>query len=183
MNLVLIGYRGTGKSAIARRLGKLLSMQAISLDEEIVREAGQSIPELVAASGWVHFRDIEEGICRKFGERDGLVIDCGGGVVEREANFHSLRKGGHVYWLRATPTTIVARIGGDKSRPSLTGSKSFTEEVQEVLARREPLYQRLAHDSIDTDGRDVDDLAGSIAVRFRTTVKDMSVGTREGGQA
>jgi shikimate kinase len=166
VNLVLVGYRGTGKSAIGRRLSDLLHMPRVSLDEEIVRDAGKSIPDLVAASGWPVFRDIEEGICRKFGQRQGLVIDCGGGVVEREANFESLRGGGRVFWLRATPTTIVSRIGGDQSRPSLTGSKSFTEEVEEVLARREPLYRRLAHEDIDTDGRSIEDLAGHIARRF-----------------
>jgi shikimate kinase len=167
VNLVLVGYRGTGKSAIAAKLGKLLSLPRVSLDEEIVREAGKTIPEFVAASGWPAFRDLEERICRKFGGQDGLVIDCGGGVVEREANFESLRAGGRVFWLRAIPSTIVARIGGDQQRPSLTGSKSFTEEVEEVLTRREPLYQRIAHEHIDTDGRSLDDLAGVIAARFR----------------
>jgi shikimate kinase len=176
MNLVLIGYRGTGKSVIARKLGGALAMPVVSLDEEIVREAGKPIPDIVAEFGWVFFRDLEERICSQFGTRQGLVIDCGGGVVERDANYHSLRANGHVFWLRATPTTIVARIGGDKSRPSLTGSKSFTAEVEEVLARREPLYQRLAHDCIDTDGRALDDLAGTIVARFRAVATTAPVG-------
>ena len=167
MNLVLVGYRGTGKSAIARRLGGLLAMPTVSLDNEIVREAGKSISDIVASSGWSHFRDLEERICLKFAARAGIIIDCGGGVVEREANLNALRTGGFVVWLRATPTTIVARIGGDRSRPSLTGSKSFTAEVEEVLARREPLYQRLAHVSIDTDARSLDDLAAAVAIHFR----------------
>ena len=167
MNLVLIGYRGTGKSAIARQLAERLERRAVSLDEEIVRRAGQPIPAIVAAHGWNHFRDLEESVCREFGAQDGLVIDCGGGVVEREANHASLRDKGRVFWLRATPATIVARIGGDNSRPSLTGARSFTEEVEEVLARRMPLYLRLAHETIDTDGRGLDDLANTIARRFR----------------
>jgi shikimate kinase len=167
LNLVLIGYRGTGKSAVARRLGDQLERRVVSLDEEIVRRAGRTIPEIVAAHGWSHFRDLEEAVCRDFGAEDGLVIDCGGGVVEREANGKSLREGGRVFWLRATPTTIVGRIGGDKSRPSLTGTKSFTEEVEEVLQRRTPLYERMSHAVIDTDGRTIEDLAADIARRFR----------------
>jgi shikimate kinase len=159
VNLVLIGYRGTGKSAIARRLGGLLERRAVSLDEEIVRRAGMPIPDIVASHGWPHFRDLEQALCRDFGGQDGLIIDCGGGVVERDANSTSLRAGGLVFWLRATPSTIVARIGGDKTRPSLTGSKSFTEEVEEVLQRRTPLYERMAHATIDTDGRSLEDLA------------------------
>ena len=98
------------------------------------------------------------------------ILDCGGGVVEREANIASLRAGGKVFWLRATPATIVGRIGGDASRPSLTGNKSFTEEVEEVLQRRTPLYERLAHARIDTDGRAVDDLAATIARRFQAAL-------------
>lgn len=169
MNLVLVGYRGTGKSAVARRLSALLGMPAVSLDEEIVRGAGMSIPDLVAKHGWKHFRDLEESICREFGGRDGLVIDCGGGVVEREANMDALRANGKVFWLRATPATIVARIGGDNSRPSLTGGKSFTEEVEEVLERRTPLYQRMADEIVDTDGRSLEGLASGIAARFQST--------------
>lgn len=168
MNLVLVGYRGTGKSAIARRLAWLLGRRAVSLDEEIVREAGMSIPAIVSAHGWSHFRDLEEAVCRKFGAADGLVIDCGGGVVEREGNHVALRRNGRVFWLRASPATIVGRIGGDRSRPSLTGSKSFTEEVEEVLARRTPLYQGICHDVIDTDGRHLDELAAAIASRFQS---------------
>ena len=72
-----------------------------------------------------------------------------------------------MFWLRATPATIVSRIGGDNNRPSLTGTKSFTEEVEEVLVRRRPLYERLAHTAIDTDGRTPEDLADTIARHFR----------------
>lgn len=167
MNLVLVGYRGTGKSVIARRLARMLGRRVVSLDNEIVRRAGKRIPQLVAERGWDHFRDLEEQVCRHFAAEDGQILDCGGGVVEREANVAALRERGRVFWLRATPATIVARIGRDSNRPSLTGEKSFTEEVREVLQRRTPLYQAMAHDVIDTDGRTLDDIAAEIARRWR----------------
>lgn len=167
MNLVLIGYRGTGKSVIGVRLGRLLKMPVVSLDQEIVRHAGRSIPDLVAAHGWPHFRDLEEDVCRRFGERDGQILDCGGGVVERAGNAAVLRVHGRVFWLKASTDTIVGRIGGDKNRPSLTGAKSFTDEVSEVLQRRAPLYQAMAHEVVETDGRKLDDLVALIAERFK----------------
>jgi shikimate kinase len=168
VNLVLVGYRGTGKSVVSRKLSASLRRPMVSLDAELVRAAGRSIPELVQAEGWPAFRDREEEICRRFAAQDGLVIDCGGGVVEREANFAPLRGCGLVVWLKASPAAIVARIGGDAQRPSLTGSKSFTEEVEEVLARRTPLYQRLAHVTVETDGRTIDAVAAEVEEHFRT---------------
>ena len=168
MNLVLVGYRGTGKSVIARRLARMLGRRLVSLDNEIVRLAGKRIPDLVAERGWDHFRDLEEQVCRRFGAEDGQILDCGGGVVEREASVAALREHGRVFWLRAAPTTIVARIGRDSNRPSLTGGRSFTEEVSEVLQRRTPLYQAMAHAVIDTDGRSVADIAAEIAQRWRS---------------
>jgi shikimate kinase len=167
MNLILVGYRGTGKSIVGRHLGTLLGRQVVSLDQEIAGRAGMSIPQIVAAHGWDYFRDLEVAVCTDVAAQPDLVIDCGGGVVEREANITTLRAGGMVFWLRATPATIVSRIGGDNNRPSLTGTKSFTEEVEEVLRRRWPLYERLAQAAIDTDGRTPEDLADTIIRRFR----------------
>ncbi|HID22780.1 MAG TPA: AAA family ATPase, partial [Planctomycetaceae bacterium] len=66
MNVVLVGYRGTGKTAVARRVAEQLGLIVVSLDEEIQRAAGKSIPEIVKERGWPGFRDLEEEIVRKF---------------------------------------------------------------------------------------------------------------------
>ena len=162
MNVVLVGYRGTGKSAVGRRLAEQLGLRVVSLDAELQHQAGKSIPEVVQEVGWPGFRDLEEQIVAAFASQDGQVLDCGGGVIEREANFERLRAAGPVVWLKASTATIVRRIQGDTQRPSLTGAKSFTEEVDEVLQRRTPLYRRIAHHEVDTDGRTVKDIAAEI---------------------
>jgi shikimate kinase len=162
MNVVLVGYRGTGKSACAAQLAIRLGLRVISLDAEIERQAGLRIPDIVAQRGWPGFRDLEEAVVRQAAAQDGWVIDCGGGVVEREANFPVLRAAGPVIWLKATTHTIVGRIQGDTQRPSLTGTRSFTDEVSEVLQRRTPLYQRLADFQVDTDDAGIDAVVGQI---------------------
>jgi shikimate kinase len=163
VNVVLIGYRGTGKSAVAERLARQLDLEAISLDAELVKAAGKSIPAVVEERGWAGFRDLEEEIVRTFASRDGQVLDCGGGVVERESNFAVLRRSAQVVWLTASVATILERIADDDQRPALTTTKSFTEEVEEVLLRRTPLYRRLAHYEVATDGRDLEAIAAVIA--------------------
>ncbi len=155
MNVVLVGYRGTGKSCVARQLAARLGLDVVSLDAEIEREAGQKVPQIVEERGWPGFRDLEEEIVRRYSAQDGRVIDCGGGVIEREANFSVLQAAGPVVWLQASTETIVQRIGGDDQRPSLTGTKSFTDEVAEVLLRRTPRYRQIAQYEVDTDRRDV----------------------------
>lgn len=163
MNLVLVGYRGTGKSTIARELSATLGMPRISLDDELVRRAATSIPNIVATHGWDYFRDLEQALVAELVLESGRILDCGGGVIERPANVTALRNAGTVFWLAASTKTIVDRIGGGADRPALTANMTFTDEVATVLARRDPLYARLAHVRLDTDGVTAKTIAQRIA--------------------
>lgn len=153
MNIVLIGYRGTGKSHVGHLLGEHFSRQVVSMDEEIIKSAGMPIPEIVAKFGWEKFRDMETAEARKLSGLDKLVIDCGGGVIERPENVDILQQNAQVFWLQASVETIVARIGNDTQRPALVEGKTFTEEITEVLERRTPLYRAVAQHIIATDDR------------------------------
>jgi len=151
MNIILIGYRGTGKSVVGKILAERLGMECVSMDEKIVEKAGMPISDIVANYGWAGFRDMESEVAKKLADCKNLIIDTGGGVIERSENIENLKKSGLVVWLKASVDVIVSRIKGDFRRPSLTGTKSFTEEVAEVLERRKPKYAAFAGHEIDTD--------------------------------
>lgn len=163
MNIVLIGYRGTGKSHVGTILAKRYHRPLVSIDAEIVKSAGKSIPEIVAQVGWPAFRDLETAEARKLAGCDDLVIDCGGGVIERPENIAILQENGKVFWLRAEVATIVARIADDNQRPALVAGKTFTEEIAEVLEVRTPKYRAAAHYEIVTDGLTPEAVAAQIA--------------------
>jgi len=163
MNLVLIGYRGTGKSAVARLLGERLGLRVVSLDDEIVRRAGRPIPGIVEQHGWNHFRDLESEVVRDCAAQNGLVVDCGGGVIERPANIEALRRNGRLVWLTASVATIVGRIQGGGERPALTAAQSFTDEVADVLSRRTPGYAAAADFTVNTDRRTPQAVADAVA--------------------
>ena len=166
MNLVLIGYRGTGKSTIGKVLAAKLGRPIVSTDREVVRRAGSSIPDIVAAHGWEHFRDMETAVCEDLAGQDNLVIDTGGGAVLRDQNVNVFKRNGRLFWLTASVETIAGRIGSDTTRPSLTGTKSHVDEIQDVLAQRTPKYLAAADVIVATDGRSIDEVAATILRHF-----------------
>ena len=133
MNIVLIGYRGAGKSAVGRVLAHRLRRELVSTDAEVVKRAGRPIPDIVEHQGWEHFRDLESLVCRDLAGRDNLIIDTGGGAILRPQNVEVLKQNGRFWWLTAGVDTLAGRIKHDSQRPSLTGSRSFVEEIAEVL--------------------------------------------------
>jgi shikimate kinase len=162
MNIILIGYRGTGKSTVATVLASRLGWKRVSTDAEITARAKQSIPDIVQAFGWEYFRDLESEVCQEAGGQDHLIIDTGGGVILRPQNIEALKANGRLFWLTAELSTIEARIGGDTQRPSLTGTKSFIEEIADVLEERRPKYRAAADHVIATDHRTVAQVAEAI---------------------
>ena len=151
MNIVLIGYRGTGKSVVGKLISERLRMECISMDEKIVEKAGMSIPDIVENHGWATFRDMESEVVQELAKRDNIIIDTGGGVIERPENIDVLQANSLIVWLKASAGAIVSRIEDGTERPSLTGEKSFTEEVADVLEKRTPKYMSAAHYEVDTE--------------------------------
>lgn len=163
MNIVLIGYRGAGKSAVGDILGRRLNMTCVSVDKQIVQKAGMPISEIVEKYGWSRFRDLESEVVRQLAEENHLIMDTGGGIIERPENIVELNKmKATIIWLKASVDTIIARIRKDNQRPSLTAGKSFIEEVDEVLKNRIPKYKSAARFQIDTDNLTPDQVANKV---------------------
>jgi shikimate kinase len=162
MNLVLIGYRGSGKTVVGELLATRFQMPYIGMDDMIVERAGMPTKEIVDKYGWPRFRDMESEIVQEVSGRDNVIVDTGGGVIERPENIEALKKNACIFWLKGSVDTIVLRIQTCTERPSLTPGKTFTEEVAEVLERRTPKYKSAADYAIDTDGLSLEQIADKI---------------------
>lgn len=162
MNVVLIGYRGTGKSTVGKVVAARLGCELLSTDAEIVKSEGRTIPQIVEQHGWEYFRDLETKMCQELANKEGLVLDTGGGAILRPRNVDILKRTGKLFWLTASVETIARRIGSDTQRPSLTGTKSFIDEIQDVLRERVPKYQAAADRVIETEGKSVSQVADDI---------------------
>lgn len=166
MNIVLIGMRGSGKTAVGKILAQKLGRELIEMDELIVGKAGLSIPHIVEEYGWERFRDLEEEITIEVARRDNIVNATGGGVVTSEQNITNLKKNGLLVWLTAGVDTLSKRIGEDSQRPLLTG-KTQREDMEMTLAERKPLYQKAADLAIDTENKTPQEVADLVISRLK----------------
>jgi len=172
MLLILIGYRATGKTTLARLLAERLGCDWIDADVEIERRAGKSIARIFAEDGEPAFRDLEAEVIADLCRRDRLVLAAGGGAPMRGESRRAMREHGTVIWLVAEPETILARMTGDATtaarRPNLT-DRGPLEEIIHLLAAREPIYRRSAHLVVDTEGKTPERLADEILARLDAT--------------
>ena len=111
-NLVLIGYRATGKTSVGAELARILHRPFVDLDQVLVAEAGQSVAEIVAQGGWEEFRRREKDLVDRYRHSRGQVLATGGGVVLDPENVEVLRENGVIIWLTADPATIQDPAGG-----------------------------------------------------------------------
>lgn len=150
MNIVLMGYRGTGKSVIGRILARRLKRPLYSIDRMIVEEEGRPISEIVQQEGWPRFRELEARMVERVAGRDDCIIDCGGGVVLDERNVERLKQNGRVILLEAEFEVILDRLRHGRGRPPLEDGISFEEEQKKVLDERKDKYAAAADIVCDT---------------------------------
>jgi shikimate kinase len=160
----LVGYRGTGKTTVARLLAGRLGWPWVDADDAIERHAGQSIRQIFEAEGEVGFRRRESEVLAQLCGLRGHVIATGGGVVLSTANRARLRAAGRVVWLTADPQTIRRRLENDRTsaerRPMLT--VGGLAEIKELLRAREPHYRAVAHLTVETSGIPPEEVAQAI---------------------
>ena len=119
MNILLIGFMGSGKTTIANRLANNLGFEFIDTDELIEKNASKSINEIFTDEGESEFRKLESQVLGELEGRERMVIATGGGIVSSDDNIKRLRKIGIVFWLDAGVDSILERVSRNNDRPLL----------------------------------------------------------------
>ncbi|HEV2292810.1 MAG TPA: shikimate kinase [Tepidisphaeraceae bacterium] len=155
MSIVLIGYRGSGKSTIGRKLADRLWQPFVDTDELVVRKAGgKTIKEIFETGGEQQFRHLESEAVREVALLQEHVIALGGGALIREENRKLIKDVGlKVVYLRCEPQVLFQHIQDDpetaKTRPPLTSLGGGVEEIRKLLAEREPIYRQAMTAELD----------------------------------
>ena len=140
-NIILIGMPGCGKSSVGKALAAALNRTFLDADEEIVRRAGCSIPEIFAAQGEAGFRRAESAVLADLGKHSGIVLATGGGCVTRPENYPSLHQNGCIVWL----TRDLSLLPTD-GRPM-----SQANPLEALWEKRKALYEQFSDVKISND--------------------------------
>ena len=168
--IILTGYRATGKSSIGKILADMLGFGFIDTDETIEKRQGETISEMVGRGGWDLFRKKEENLLLELARSRNKVIASGGGSVMHERAWSKLRQDALVVWLTADIKTICRRLAADDDtedqRPPLTEMGTM-DEIAMVLSQRQPLYEKSSDITIDTEGKNPEEVAEIILKKLK----------------
>jgi len=166
-NIVLIGFMGTGKTAVGQVLARLLHRQLIEVDALIENMAGKSIPAIFKDDGEIYFRELEIAAVKQAAAGEKQVVACGGGVVLNTINIERLRAAGVIVNLTAAPQVILKRTavaGG--SRPLLNVEQPLAR-IHELKKFRQPFYDRASDITVNTSKLSVETVTGKIIDRLK----------------
>ncbi|HQP11657.1 MAG TPA: shikimate kinase [Candidatus Omnitrophota bacterium] len=163
---------GAGKSLLSQRLSVRLHRPVLSTDDLIVKREGRPITEIFARFGEPYLRAVEKGVVSDIAGKDGIIIDCGGGVVLDPENLAFLKQKGIVFYLSATPEKIYQRIKDQTHRPLLNVPDPLVR-LEELLAKRQTFYEQADY-IIDTNDNDWQRVAEEIEMIMSERVKNMS---------
>ncbi|MDD4909768.1 MAG: shikimate kinase [Candidatus Omnitrophica bacterium] len=159
-NIYLVGFMGTGKSAVGRELAKRLKRHFIDLDGIIEKREKRQISEIFSREGEPHFRQLEKEALQQAARQDGVVVACGGGIVMDDGNIRTMKDSGKIICLSASVEVILERTAGYAHRP-LLNVPDPNVRIKELLKLRAPFYARADH-SIDTSGLSVKEVVEKI---------------------
>jgi len=166
-NIALIGFMGTGKTAVGKVLAEKLGRSFVELDSLIEQKAGKSIPDIFQQDGEIAFRELEMRVTEEVANKKKAVIACGGGIVLNKINIDRLRENAIIVYLTASPGVILKRVANEEGQRPLLEVANPTLTIRELLGFRKPFYERAADIIINTSKLDINSVAEQIINKLK----------------
>ncbi|WP_195939755.1 shikimate kinase [Romboutsia sp. 1001713B170131_170501_G6] len=168
MRVVIIGFMGSGKSVVGRKLAKELKMEYVDMDTKIEEIEKRSITDIFKEDGEVYFRNVETKLLKDLTTEDNIIISTGGGIVSKNENIDILKNEQNVILLDASVSTIKKNISNEiNKRPLLKESKDVEETIKTLLLGRIDKYNKASNIKINVDSKNIDEVVSEILVYIR----------------
>ncbi len=159
--IALIGFMGTGKSAVGRELSRRIGWPRHDTDEMIRAQFGISIPDIFTRHGELAFRDAETALLKTLRRGIAGIVVTGGGIISRPENVQLLRGMGRIMWLDADEEVLWQRVSKHNTRPLLQ-TPDPRARFAELLRQRLPHYQSAADYRINTTSKSIAEVTDEI---------------------
>lgn len=165
-NIILTGFMATGKTVTGKMLAEQLGYGFVDTDELIVQRSGMSVAEIFNKKGEAVFRRMERELAQELGEKEGLVVSTGGGLMLDPVNVAALSRRGRIFCLVATPEEIFNRVSNDRqvSRPLLDDDDPM-HRIIEMMKQRQECYRRFPQ--VATSGKTPEEVTRNLLDIFR----------------
>jgi len=166
-SIALIGFMGTGKTAVGKALAEKLGKEFFELDLLIKKKSGKTIPAIFKEDGEISFREFEIEVVKEVSQQRNAVIACGGGVILNKINIDRLRKEAVIVYLTASPRVILRRISRDTDERPLLAVANPPLTIKDLLRFRRPFYERAADVTVNTSRLDIDSVVRQITAKIK----------------
>ena len=145
MKIFLVGFMGSGKTTIGKKLANYLKSEFVDLDKLIEVKAGMSIVDYFEIHGEIAFRELEKDVLQKAYFAENAIIATGGGAACFDDNMAWMNENGHVVYLSLPPKALAVRLENSKAdRPLIRNLKGdeLVQFISDKLEEREPFYNQ-----------------------------------------
>jgi len=166
MNIILIGFMGSGKTTISQELAKRLGRVVVDMDDLIEQKAQMSTPEISETFGECRFRELETEVAMEVGKMKNIIVASGGGVIGNSKNIDYLKQNdGKIIYLHTSFNEIKKRVKNHRRpRPLFTNPK----KAHILYLSRLPIYKNVSDIVISTDNKEISIIVTEI-------IRDMSL--------
>lgn len=145
MQIILMGFMGSGKSVFGRKLAKRLNLKFYDLDKYIEQKYKMSIPSIFNTFDETVFRNLETIELQKFATKHDFVLSCGGGTPCFNNNIETINKIGTSVYIELNSAALCDRLIKSKTkRPLIEGLKpeELQIKIEALLSHRQKYYEQ-----------------------------------------